>query len=285
MARKKYAPTKEGGSIVVDLPLNKGGVCENKLFFAQRLKNFRTAAHISQAELAERIGLASSSVGNWELGRTRPDIANIPLICTALGITISEFFSDSAPSADLSRDELSMVMDYRGLSEPSRIVIRTTMSKMLEVEEKYGTRTELRTDLKVLYWAHDTVAAGTSFGENEGVGEPTYVYDTPLTRNAEYVFMVSGDSMEPKFHDKDLVLVEKTTEIQQGQVGIFEYDGELLIKEYRKDGLHSYNKKYEPRKFHESVECKVIGRVLGKLDQDDLANKKEIELYQRENKR
>lgn len=68
----------------------------DRISFASRLKELRMIAHISQIELAEQLHVSRAAVANWETGRTRPDIANIPALCSLLDISIEEFFSDSS---------------------------------------------------------------------------------------------------------------------------------------------------------------------------------------------
>ena len=41
--------------------------------FSQNLKALRLEAHISQAELAEKMGVGQRTVSNWERGARQPD--------------------------------------------------------------------------------------------------------------------------------------------------------------------------------------------------------------------
>ena len=41
--------------------------------FSKNLKALRLEAHISQAELAEKMGVGQRTVSNWELGARQPD--------------------------------------------------------------------------------------------------------------------------------------------------------------------------------------------------------------------
>ena len=53
MARRKFEPGRNGESRIVEIPSSTNGVCENKLFYAHRLKELRTIAHLTQADLAD----------------------------------------------------------------------------------------------------------------------------------------------------------------------------------------------------------------------------------------
>lgn len=48
---------------------------------------------LTQAELAEKLGVTDKSIGNWENGRNMPDLSLFKPLCDVLGITINEFLS------------------------------------------------------------------------------------------------------------------------------------------------------------------------------------------------
>lgn len=86
--------------------------------------------------------------------------------------------------------------------------------------------------------------------------------DTPQNRRVDYAIGVNGNSMEPAYHDGDILLVEKTDEINQGEVGIFLISGESFVKKLGNNELISLNKDYPNIPLNESAKC--LGRVLGK---------------------
>lgn len=49
--------------------------------FAKNLKYLRVTNFMSQASLAELLGLERSTVAYWELGKTEPSLATIEKIC------------------------------------------------------------------------------------------------------------------------------------------------------------------------------------------------------------
>lgn len=50
----------------------------------------RKELNLTQAQLAERLGISSKSVSKWERGKCMPDYAIVNELCDALGITVSE---------------------------------------------------------------------------------------------------------------------------------------------------------------------------------------------------
>ena len=64
------------------------------------------------------------------------------------------------------------------------------------------------------------------------------------TEEADFILMISGNSMLPKFSDGDIVLVKKTPSIFEGEIGIFYIDGDAFIKQMGNGELISLNPDY-----------------------------------------
>ncbi|MDO4773554.1 MAG: helix-turn-helix transcriptional regulator [Candidatus Saccharibacteria bacterium] len=58
----------------------------------RRLKLARTAKGMSQAELAEAVGVTRQTIGLIELGRYNPTLKLCLAICWALDVTLNELF-------------------------------------------------------------------------------------------------------------------------------------------------------------------------------------------------
>lgn len=56
------------------------------------IKNARKEVQLTQAELAEKLGVTDRAVSKWENGKCMPDAATIPEICEILHISINELF-------------------------------------------------------------------------------------------------------------------------------------------------------------------------------------------------
>ena len=124
-------------------------------------------------------------------------------------------------------------------------------------------------------------AAGTGDSGFAASGHTTFLHATPATRGADMVFRVNGDSMEPKYPDHCNVLVKFTDEpLGSGDIGIFQVDGALYIKQYQSDGLHSLNKHFKIMRRKSYDEIKTIGRVIGILPDSDFATSAEIQDFQ-----
>lgn len=85
-----------------------------------------------------------------------------------------------------------------------------------------------------------------------------------LNQTPDFALKVSGDSMEPKYNDGDIILVKQQFTINVGQIGIFIKDGEGYVKKFGEDCLISLNPEYAPIPLNEDTKC--VGIVIGKTE-------------------
>lgn len=57
------------------------------------LSNARSAAEYTQVQLADKLGVAQSTVAMWETGKAYPRADMLPTIAKVLGCTIDELFA------------------------------------------------------------------------------------------------------------------------------------------------------------------------------------------------
>ena len=75
------------------------------------IKNLREERHLTQAELAEKIGVSSKTISKWETARGLPDISLLQPLAQALGISVIELMNGEQitnrnVSANLMRSKL-----------------------------------------------------------------------------------------------------------------------------------------------------------------------------------
>lgn len=86
----------------------------------------------------------------------------------------------------------------------------------------------------------------------------------------DYAVKINGDSMEPKFHDQQVVLTKAATEADNGQIAIAYVDGRSYIKQLAKTDQHcrlvSLNPKYAPIDVQGNESFAIRGVVIGTLN-------------------
>lgn len=64
-----------------------------------RIKELRLAANLTQAKIAEFMGVTQSTVSQWEAGTAFPSAAKLPRLAEVLGCTVGELFKKVAETA------------------------------------------------------------------------------------------------------------------------------------------------------------------------------------------
>lgn len=113
-----------------------------------------------------------------------------------------------------------------------------------------------------------SAGTGTYLGPEEF--ENISVLENELTRKASFGVPVSGDSMEPTYHNGDILIVGHERNLQLGDIGIFTIDGNGYVKKLGKNELISINPNYKPIKMNNSIICN--GKVIGVLDPEWIQN-------------
>ena len=64
--------------------------------FSERLRTLRDRAGLTQAEIADKLGLTSRVVGAWESGRARPRLDKMSQLADLFGVTVSDLMGEGA---------------------------------------------------------------------------------------------------------------------------------------------------------------------------------------------
>lgn len=214
---------------------------------------------IKQSELALKleyydIFVKPNTVSAWESGLSIPNSKQLLAICEILNIydIYTEFISPNPinPFRNLNETGVAKVMDYIHLLEKSGEYKTADIIPIHILRER-----------KVFY---TTVSAGTgSFLD----GEDYEIYTShDIPEEASFGVYVSGDSMEPRYHNEELIWIEQTEQLEDGEIGIFYLDGNAYVKKFQNNEngtyLVSLNKKYNPIPVTENNSFKIFGRVL-----------------------
>ena len=281
--RKIDRPVPRSGK-VTDMTAKKVAGITAIPFICERVRFYRERLGIEQKELAARLGITGNAISNWETGRSRPDINLIPSICNVLQVTLYELFNMEDPSMDLTAGEQILIDSYRQLSRKHQYVVDNLINTLINVEISETCR-----PIRILQFYDRSLAAGIGDPlEFEDSSTPIYLYGDKVGDRADCVFAVNGDSMEPVYHDGDLVLVERipdAPDLSDGEIGAFIVRNETYIKKYAEDGLHSLNPAYPVMKFSDEEAVYVIGRVVGILDPADIAAEKDVDRFEAINRR
>ena len=252
--------------------------------YGDLIRRQRKAKKMNQEELGALVRVGKNAVGAWEAGRSRPDVGSVPVICAALDLSLEEFFglpseTETGPDARSgirAEEKRTLLHQYEELNPYNRQVILRQISVLREMQE------DALRPRKVIRLFRNELAASAGPGEvlEETRGEAVFLYASPMTEAADEIIRVNGNSMEPTYHDGDLVLVRHAASVLPGEIGVFVTAGNGYIKEYRKDGLHSHNPAYETITFAAEEDVHCVGKVLGTVGKDDWADEEGFSVWQ-----
>ncbi len=220
----------------------------------------RREAGLSQAELAARLTMLGVDVTNqavckWEKGTTLPNARQFIVLCAALGIedVLGEFTNGKYGA-------------YAGLNAAGRRKLQEYKELLIEAG-RYSVQTQEggRTGVRMLPLYSLAVSAGTGQfldGENYEMVE----VGQEVAEGANFGVRVAGDSMEPRYHNGDVIWVRQQRSLMTGETGIFLYDGCAYLKQLvaAKDALalHSLNPSYPDIIISQELPLRVLGKVL-----------------------
>lgn len=114
------------------------------------------------------------------------------------------------------------------------------------------------------------ISAGLPIYSEENLVDYIYFATNKLNSDKEeFGLKVSGDSMDKIFQDGDIVVVEKDSVVENGQLGVVMINGyNATVKRIRYNGdqiiliPESNNTNHYPQVYGEDDEVKIIGRVV-----------------------
>lgn len=117
------------------------------------------------------------------------------------------------------------------------------------------------------------ISAGLPIYSEENLIDYTYIATKDLNKEKElFGLKVSGDSMNKIFQDGEVVVIEKDSVIENGQIGVVMvngYNGTLKRVRYNGDQLmllpESTNPEHLPQVYSDESEIKFIGKVVASV--------------------
>jgi len=193
------------------------------------IKSRRKELNLTLEQVGDLVGVGKSTVRKWETG----DIENMKrdkIVKLAKALKVSPSF-------------------IMGI-EDERPTIETLPVKKIPVVSK--------------------ISAGLPIYSEENLIDYIYFATNKLNSDKEeFGLKVSGDSMDKIFQDGDIVVVEKDSIVENGQLGVVMINGyNATVKRIRYNGdqiiliPESNNSNHYPQVYGKDDEVKVIGRVV-----------------------
>ena len=169
--------------------------------FANRLDTAIRLRNIKQVELSEKTGIDKSLISNYLSGKYKAKQNNVYILAKALNVNEAWLMGYNVP-------------------------MERTISSLDITNDK-------PTSIPVL----GRISAGLPLLASEHLEGFEFAPSTFLKNGFDYFYLkVKGDSMNQKFNDGDLVLVQKQDELENGDIGVVLVNGDdATIKRYRNE--------------------------------------------------
>ena len=199
---------------------------------AKNLLFYRKQNHLTQKELAARLGVKHNAISAWENGTNSIDVEMLFKICNILQVTITDMYGKYGSKTEIDNKEYDHIKKYRGLDDHGKEMVDIVLDKEAERVKSEATAEQEKPTTKIIPLYLSPAAAGYT---SPILGEDYEDYEVPASADADYAVRIDGDSMEPYIKDKSVVLVKKTVDLKDGDVGIFSVDNDMYCKQFCQD--------------------------------------------------
>ena len=218
------------------------------------LSALRDVAGLTQGDVAKWLSAKykptkARAVSDWERGNGTPNAEHLLYLCQLYRVENVQvvFMGKKAGLNDLG---------VRKLQE---------YATLLEESGRYTYVPEPEAPRMLRLYSLPASAGTGSFMDSDDYEWIEVDGTVPLS--ADFGVPVSGNSMYPRFADSQVVWVHEQPSVENGEIGIFYYDGDSYIKRLEQDhkglSLVSINPEYKPIRVTEMDSFSVFGKVVG----------------------
>lgn len=218
---------------------------------AHRIKEAMKDNDMTQADLSRISGISKSTLSEWISGKYEPKQNNIYILSKALKVNPTWLMGLEVQKE--IKEDISLI--YNQLEAKRQRRVYNFAEHQLEEQQR----------VKPTVYVISKLSAGTGIIDLDPTDTEEVEFDGYVPAH-DLAFEVSGDSMIPMFKDGEIVFVEKTQDIRNGQIIAVQINEEAYIKKaYVEDDhlrLVSLNKEYEDIIANENDDIRVVGRVI-----------------------
>lgn len=222
------------------------------------------------------VGVTGSAITNYEKETSHPKETVMYKLFEALNVDANYLFQDvvNVPKKnnDVTLSEFDVIKKYRKLDDLGKEIVGLILDKEVKRTEQLKEAEENKSSYvredQIIYLPemYSRFSAGTGQYNSDSGYEMAEVPYSPEAAQANYLITVSGDSMEPDFSNGDRVFIKSMPDIEIGEIGAWQVNGDLFIKEKGDGELISINPDYDNIEIGEYDEVSCLGKVLGKVN-------------------
>ena len=262
--------------------------------YIDRIKQLKANKKITNDELSDITGIPLGTLSKILAGISdSPKLSNIVAICEALGCSLDYVVSGTPENNNnytLEIGEIRLIENYRKLDSHGREMVtlvlekecerlraadyseiatpdrvREPSAKLLKVPSALNNNVSRFGGKRPLPMFEMPVSAGPGVFLDDSRAEEIMIPDNPRTEAADFAIRISGHSMEPRYHDGDVLLIQDCDTVENGDLAVFVLDGSGYFKKYGGDRLISLNPEFGDILLKDFDEVMCCGKVIGRL--------------------
>ena len=261
--------------------------------YIERIKQIKNEKKITNDELSRLSGIPLGTLSKLLAGLSDSvKLSNMIAICDALECSLDYVVSgipENTNNFTLDGNEIRLIEEYRRLDNHGRELLMLIAGKERErvsseeypaaplftrepkpvvtapIAQRYKDSGAGRVTKRSIPLYDLPVSAGIGEYLDGEAAESVSITVSESTAAADFALRISGNSMEPKYRDGDVLLVQNSEGVEVGEAGIFILDGSGYFKIYGGDCLISLNPEYGRIMLKDFENASCIGKVLGRL--------------------
>ena len=222
------------------------------MYQPEKLKARRKELKMTQKDIADQLGISYQAYSAWERGVKEPSKEKVNRLEQLLKVTKGYF------------TEIEIVRLYNTLSNKGKNQVLEYTRRLVQEESR-----KIVTVSENLYEYHVSkkMSAGIGASVYDNRNYDTVYFNEELAH--DFASWVSGDSMEPKYHNGSVALIRETGFDYDGAVYAVVWNSQTFIKKvYREEeGLRlvSINKDYKDIYIPYDENPRIVGKIVGEF--------------------
>lgn len=221
------------------------------MYQPEKLKARRKELKMTQKDIADRLGISYQAYSAWERGVKKPSKEKVRQLEEILNVSKGYF------------TEIEIVRLYNTLSDEGKgralnyvrkLVQKVKCENVVSIAEKLYE-----------YHVYEKISAGIGSSVYNNQDYDTVYFDEELAH--DFASWISGDSMEPTYHNGSVALIRETGFDYDGAVYAVVWNSQTFIKKvYREEEgirLVSINKDYKDIHITYDENPRIIGKIVG----------------------
>ena len=221
------------------------------MYQPEKLKARRKELKLTQKEIANQLGISYQAYSAWERGIKVPSKEKVSQLEQILSVPKGYF------------TEIEIVRLYNTLSSKGKDQVVSYARDLVQKERSQKVMSISRKLYE--YHVYEKMSAGIGASVYDDRNYDTVYFDEELAH--DFASWISGDSMEPKYHNGSVALIRETGFDYDGAVYAVVCNNRTYIKRvYREEGglrLVSINPKYKDIFISYDEDPRVVGIIVG----------------------